>query len=81
MPDPDDGLERASQEFSEQVSDRVMAAIIAAGLSVRHVAAEAGIDRTTLQDRLNNVRPFNTDELSRLGTTLGVEPWRFIPRS
>lgn len=78
MDDSNRDLEGAAQEFSQQVADRVMEAVIASGLSVRQVAAGSGINRTTLQDRINNVRPFNTDELARVAAVLGIDPGSFV---
>lgn len=51
-----------------------MAAIIAKGVSVRGVSRDTGLDRSTLQDRLNGVRPFNVHELARVAAALEVEP-------
>ncbi len=51
-----------------------MAAISTRGMSVRQLAIEAGINRATLQGRINNARPFNTDELAMIAAALGMEP-------
>jgi lambda repressor-like predicted transcriptional regulator len=60
------------------VADNVMAEIAAQGKSLRQVARESGINRTTLHERIHNVRPFNTDELERVAIALGVEPGDFL---
>lgn len=78
MPDPATDPDRVAREFSQAVADRVMAAIIYRGLSVRAVAKASGIDRTTLQDRINNVRTFNTDQLARVALVVRVDPATFF---
>ena len=63
--------------FDQYVADRVMAAIIAAGMSVREVAAACGLNRSTLQRRVNNDLPFTTRELGAVAVALGVNPADF----
>lgn len=77
----DDGYrDSQGRTFSQAVTDAVMAAISEAGKSMREVARESGISKTRLHGRLHNDLPFNTDELARIASVLGVEPWRFVPR-
>ena len=60
--------------FAEHVADRVMAAISERGLSRRQAADLAGMNRTTFNERINNVRPFTTAELGRIAAALDVHP-------
>lgn len=64
--------------FPEFVADQVMGAIVARGKSIRAVAKESGIERTRLGDRLNNKRPFTTDELARVAAALNMHPGEFV---
>jgi plasmid maintenance system antidote protein VapI len=60
------------------VADRVHAAILTRGKATRGIAPELGINRSTLQRRINNPRKLTLAEVAQIAAALDVHPDEFI---
>lgn len=65
--------------YAQRIAEKVTAAIQAAGLSQREVAAETGIPLVTLNRRLNGHAPFTVAELYCVAVALRVSAASLYP--
>lgn len=64
---------------SQEVADKVAAAILRSGRSKSSVAAGAGIAQTTFTRKINGHVEFTFGELLRIAADLGVSPSTLTP--